>query len=139
MRENLVKSMAMQVKAQIHEESKFWSTSQPFAKPIRDVRKKTRGINPTTNIFVWLCKISHTMRNHLRQPKDFTHHANFAWYAKSSCALTLLDFYIQIFCVISQFLLVTNLDIFFYIYFYISFRQHIYKGRERGDIMYLFH
>ena len=32
MRENFVKSMAMQVEAQIHEESELWSTSQPFAK-----------------------------------------------------------------------------------------------------------
>ena len=32
MRENFVKSMAMQVEAQIHEESESWSTSQPFAK-----------------------------------------------------------------------------------------------------------
>ena len=77
MRENLVKSMAMQVKAQIHEESKLLSTSQPFAKPIKDARRKTRGRNPTTSIFAWLCEISHTMRNRLRQPKDFAHHAKF--------------------------------------------------------------
>ena len=32
MRENFVKSMKMQVEAQIHEESELWSTSQPFAK-----------------------------------------------------------------------------------------------------------
>ena len=132
MRENFVKPVAMQVKAQIHEESKLWSTSQPFAKPIRDERKKTRGRNPTTSIFAWLCKnfaqhaksrgeaaavlkarlserkfrtpcqttrssqrISHTMRN-------------FAYHAKSSCAPTPLDFYLQIFCVISYFLLVIN-------------------------------
>ena len=30
MRENLVKSMAMQVKAQIHVESKLWSTNSPL-------------------------------------------------------------------------------------------------------------
>ena len=69
--------MAMQVKAQIHEESKLWSTSQPFAKPIKDVRRKARGRNPTTSSFAWLCEISHTMRNLLRQPEDFAHHAKF--------------------------------------------------------------
>ena len=77
MRENLVKSMAMQVKAQIHEESKLLSNSQSFAKPIRDARKETRGRNPITSIFVRLCEISHTMRSHLRQPKGFAHHAKF--------------------------------------------------------------
>ena len=82
MMENFVKSMAMQVKAQIHEESKLWSTSWPFAKSIRDARKKIRGRNPTTNSFAWLCKILHTMRNHLRQPKDFAHHAKFRMVCK---------------------------------------------------------
>ena len=45
--------------------------------------------------FRTLCEISHTMRNHKRQPKNFAHHA------KSSCAPTPLDFYLQTFCVIS--------------------------------------
>ena len=30
---------------------------QQVVKPIRDARKKTRRINPTTSIFAWLCKI----------------------------------------------------------------------------------
>ena len=60
-------------------------------------------------------RISYTMRN-------------FAWYAKSSCAPTPLDFYLQIFCVISYFLLVINLDIFF-LYFFISFGNIF--GRQR--------
>ena len=128
MRENLVKSMAMQVKAQIHKESKLWITSQPFAKPIRYARKKTRGRNPTTNIFAWLCEILHTMRNHLRQPRISHTMPNFAWYAKSSYAPTSLDFYLQIFCIISQFLLVINLDIFFYIF--LIFFGNIF-GRHR--------
>ena len=82
MREKLVKSMAMQVKAQMHEESKLWSTSQPFAKPIKDVRRKARGRNPTTSSFAWLCEISHTMRNLLRQLEDFAHHAKFRMVCK---------------------------------------------------------
>ena len=48
-----------------------------FAKPIRDVRKKTRGRSPTTSSFAWLCETSHTMRNHLRQPKNFAHNVKF--------------------------------------------------------------
>ena len=76
MRENFVKSMAMQAKAQMHEESKLWSTSQHFSKTIRDARKKTRGRNPTISIFAHhakpqetakefctLCEISHGMQN----------------------------------------------------------------------------
>ena len=51
-------------------------------------------------------RISHTMRN-------------FAWYAKSSCGPTPLDFYLQIFCVISYFLLVIKIDFFFYIFTYL--------------------
>ena len=39
--------------------------------------KKIRKRNPTTSIFAWLCKISHTMRNHLRQPKNFARHVKF--------------------------------------------------------------
>ena len=71
-------------------------------------------------------QILHTVRN-------FTHHAkpqeaakiisytmrNFAQYAKSSYAPTPLDFYLQIFCVTSYFLLVINLDILFYIFLYL--------------------
>ena len=40
-------------------------------------QSEMQGRNPTTSIFAWLCKILHTMRNHLRRPKDFAHHANF--------------------------------------------------------------
>ena len=39
--------------------------------------------------------------------------------AKSSYALTLLDFYLKIFCVISYFLIVIKIDIFFYIFIYL--------------------
>ena len=78
MRKNLVKSMPMQVKAQIHEESKLWSTSQPFSKPIRDARKKSSNQQfrmvvrnfahhakplEAANGFHTPCQISHGMRN----------------------------------------------------------------------------
>ena len=140
--ENFVQSMTMQVEAQIHEESEFWSTSQPFyqawqqvAKPIRDARKKTKGRNPTCSNFVCLCEnfaqhaksrggavaglsegqfrilceILHTLRNHKMQKNKILHTMrNFAWSAKSSCAPTPLEFYLQFFYVNYYFLLVIN-------------------------------
>ena len=51
--------------------------------------------------FHTLCEILHTMRNLLRQQRISHTMPNLAWYTKSSCALTPLDFYLHIFCVIS--------------------------------------
>ena len=66
------------------------------------------------------CAKFHTPCETIRSSQIISHTIrNFAWYAKFSCAPTPLDFYLQIFCVISYFLLVINLDIFFYIFLYI--------------------
>ena len=103
MRKNFVKSMAMQVEAQIHEESELWSTSQPFAKlgnrlssqsemQGRKLEEKVQQpafshgyakiqrrvvVGLSERQFRTLCEISHTLRNHKRQPKNFAHHAKF--------------------------------------------------------------
>ena len=135
MRVNFVKSMAMQVEAQIHEKSKLWSTSQPFAKLIRDARKKTRGRNPITSIFAWLCEnfAQHgklrggaavglragLSERQFRTPYETTRGNQRISHTMGNFAWTPLDFYLQIFCVISYFLLVINLDIFFYIFLYL--------------------
>ena len=57
---------------------------------------------------------------------------NFPRYAKSSCAPTPLNFYLQIFYVISYFLLVINLDIFFYIFIYL-WRVTSFKKRMKWE------
>ena len=62
MRENFVKSMAKQVEAQIHEESKLWSTLQPFAKPISYTRKRIREEIQQPPFSHGYAKISHSMR-----------------------------------------------------------------------------
>ena len=135
MRENFVKSMAMQVKAQIHEESKLWSTSWPFAKPIRDARKKTKGRNLTTSSFAWLCEISHTMRNHFRQPKDFAHHAKF----RMACETFLCTDSVRFLSsdILCNFLVFPcNQPRYFLLYLFGS----LYIRRERWEkIMYVFH
>ena len=139
MRENLVKSMAMQVKAQIHEESKLWSTSQPFAKPIRDTRKKPRGRNPTTSISAWLCEISHTMRSHLRQPKDFAHHVKF----RMVCEIFLCTDSIRFLSsdILCNFL-VSPCDQprYFLLYLFIYLLGSLYiRGETEGERMDVFH
>ena len=40
-------------------------------------QSEIQGRSPVTSSFAWLCEISHTMQNHLRQPMDFAHHAKF--------------------------------------------------------------
>ena len=140
MRENWVKSMAMQVKVQIHEESKLWSTLQPFAKPIRDARKKTRGRNPTTSSFAWLCEIQHTMRNHLRQPKDFAHHAKFRMVCEIFlCTDSVRFLFSNILC---NFLVSPcNQPRYFILYLFIYLLGSIYIRKETKGwrIMYVFH
>ena len=136
----MVKSMAMQVKAQIHEESKLWSTSQPFAKPIRDARRKTKGRNPTTSIFAWLCEISHTMRNHLRQPKDFAHRAKFRMvYEIFLCTDSVRFLSSDILCNF----LVSPCDqpryFLLYLFIYLLGSLYIRREAEGGEVMYVFH
>ena len=139
MRENFVQSMTMQVKAQIYEESKLWSTSWPFAKPIRDAMKKIRERNPTISSFAWLCEISHTMRNQLMQPRILHTMPNFAWYAKSSCAPTPLDFLSSY--ILCNFLVSPcNQPRYFLLYFFIYLLGSLYIRRKTEEwIMDVFH
>ena len=82
--------------------------------------KKIRKRNPTTSIFAWLCKISHTMRNHLRQPKNFAHNVKFRMVCEIFLCIDSIRFLApDILCNFLFFFLVTNLDIFFYIFLYI--------------------
>ena len=76
MRENFVQSMARQVKAQTHEESKFWRASQPLPNKSsmqgRESEKKSniqqfhmamRNIRKACEIFAKHAKYSQSMRN----------------------------------------------------------------------------
>ena len=135
MREKLVKSMAMQVKAQMHEESKFWSTSQPFAKPIRQ-EGKLEEKNPTTNSFAWLCEISHIMQNLLRQPEDFVHHAKF----HMVCEIFLCTDSIRFFSsdILCNFLISPcNQPRYLLLYLFIYLLGSLYIKEERGDDYYV--
>ena len=137
MRENFVQSMAMQVEAQIHEESKFWSTSQPFAKLGNRLSSQSemQGRNPTCSNFACLCKIfaqhaksrggavarlsegqfptlceiSHTLRNHKMQQKtNFAHHAKLRMVCEIFLCTASVRFLSPDFCVNYYFLLVIN-------------------------------
>ena len=55
----------------------FGALHSPLLRQSEMQGRKSEEKNPTTSIFAWLCEILHTMRNHLRQQKDFAHHANF--------------------------------------------------------------
>ena len=139
MRENFVQSMAKQVEAQLHEESKLWSFIA-LCEANQVYKEENQRRNLVTSNFAWLCKI---FSQHVKSrgasivtgQRVGMSERNFAHHAKPSCVISRylctdsVRIYLQIFCVISQFLLVINLDIFFYIFLYIFQVVEIYKER----------
>ena len=57
MRENFVQSMAKQVEAQTHEESKFWRASQSLPNRSSMQGRESEKKNLISNNFSWLCEI----------------------------------------------------------------------------------
>ena len=70
-----MKSMTMQVKTQIHEESKLWSTSWPFANQrCKEENQRKKSNNQQ------FCMAVRNFAHHakpLEAAKDFAHHAKF--------------------------------------------------------------
>ena len=95
---------------------------------------KTRERNPTTSIFAWLCEISHTMRNHWRQPKDFTHHAKFSMVCKIFlCTDSVIFLFSDILC---NFLVSPcNQPRYFLLYLFIYLLGRLYIRRETGGVI----
>ena len=102
--------------------------------------RKPEEKNPTTSIFSWLCEISHTMRNHLRQPKDFAHHAKFRMICKIFLCIDSVRFLSS--DILCNFLVFPcNQPIYFLLYIFIYFLGSLYirRERERERYMYVFH
>ncbi|RVW58250.1 hypothetical protein CK203_113796 [Vitis vinifera] len=62
MRENFVKSMQCKLKLKYMKNPSFGALHSPLPSQ-SEMQGRNQGRNPTTNIFAWLCEISHTMQN----------------------------------------------------------------------------
>ena len=99
-------------------------------------QSEMQGRNPATSSFAWLCEISHTMRNHLRQPMDFTHHAKFCMvYEIFLCTDSVRFLSSNILC---NFLVSPcNQPRYFHIYLFIYLLGSLYIRRETEGWYYV--